>query len=92
VQGTVFTATVPTLTERNSGYSNLSRSYRVDLMRTSVGRQFPLGTVFDPATTRSVTVGVVDPVSGFQRQRQVLFAIRSAPAPRRFLAKSSAAA
>jgi hypothetical protein len=65
VQGTVFTATVPTLTERNSGYSNLSEIIQGGTLRTdAVGRQSPLGTVFDPATTRSVTASVVDPVSG----------------------------
>jgi hypothetical protein len=65
VQGTVFTATVPTLTERNSGYSNLAETIQAATLRTdAVGRQSPLGTVFDPATTRTVTAGIVDPVSG----------------------------
>jgi hypothetical protein len=65
VQGTVFTATVPTLTERNSGYSNLSDTIQAGTLRTdAVGRQFPLGTILDPATTRSVLSGSVDPVSG----------------------------
>jgi Carboxypeptidase regulatory-like domain len=69
VQGTVLPGTVPTLTERNSGFTNLS-----DLItgqngapRTDgVGRSIPYGTVLDPATTRSVAAGAVDPVSGFQ--------------------------
>jgi hypothetical protein len=77
VQGTVSTATVPTLTMRNSGYSNLSDTItgvtdcplpvgdpnnkcRAD----ALGRQAPLGTVFDPATTRSLGCGQADPVSG----------------------------
>jgi hypothetical protein len=65
VQGTVFTATVPTLTERNSGYSNLSDTIQAGTLRTdAVGRQVPLGTVLDPATTRAVVTGIVDPVSG----------------------------
>src|SRR5580658_1850659 len=67
VQGTVLPGTVPTLTERNSGFTNLS-----DLItgqngapRTDdVGRSIPYGTVLDPATTRAVTAGSVDPVSG----------------------------
>jgi hypothetical protein len=89
VQGTVFTATVPTLNERNSGYSNLADTIQAGALRTdALGRQFPLGTVFDPATTRAVSLNVVDPVSGLQRQGTTLFAIRSAPAPPRFLAKS----
>jgi hypothetical protein len=69
VQGTVLPGTVPTLTERNSGFSNLS-----DLItgqngapRTdAIGRSIPYGTVLDPATTRSVTAGSVDPVTGFR--------------------------
>src|SRR5947208_155504 len=45
VQGTVFTATVPTLTERNSGYSNLSEIIQSGTLRgDAVGRQVPLGT------------------------------------------------
>jgi hypothetical protein len=67
VQGTVSTATVPTLTMRNSGYSNLSDiiTGQGGTLRTdALGRQVPLGTVLDPATTRTVTANVVDPVSG----------------------------
>jgi hypothetical protein len=67
VQGTVLPGTVPTLTERNSGFTNLS-----DLItgqngqpRTDdLGRSIPYGTILDPATTRPVTAGAVDPVSG----------------------------
>src|SRR5579862_8603431 len=67
VQGTVSTATVPTLAERNSGYSNLAdiiTGQGGTLRADAVGRQVPLGTVLDPATTRSVVAGTVDPVSG----------------------------
>lgn len=71
VQGTVLPGTVPTLTERNSGFTDLS-----DLItgqngapRTdAVGRSIPYGTVLDPATTRTVAAGAVDPVSGFQNR------------------------
>ncbi|MDE3178892.1 MAG: TonB-dependent receptor [Acidobacteriota bacterium] len=58
--------TVPTTGERTSGYTNLlelitgQSGTRKDLL----GRTFPLGTVFDPATTRSVVQGDVDPVTG----------------------------
>jgi Carboxypeptidase regulatory-like domain len=61
---------VPTAVERNSGYTNLqdvitgqgpgSTSTRTD----AVGRFIPIGTILDPATTRPVTAGSVDPVSG----------------------------
>ncbi len=58
---------VPTLAERNSNYTNLAdlitgqgTSSRPDVL----GRQIPLGAILDPATTRAVTAGVRDPVSG----------------------------
>jgi hypothetical protein len=67
VQGTVLPGTVPTLAERNSNFTDLSDlitgqngSPRVD----ALGRSIPFGTVLDPATTRPVTAGAVDPVSG----------------------------
>jgi hypothetical protein len=52
---------------RNSGYSNLSdiiSGQGGTLRADAVGRQVPLGTILDPATTRSVLSGSVDPVSG----------------------------
>ncbi len=67
VQGTVLTGTVPTLTERNSGYTNLSDLIigQSGTARTdNLGRTIPFGTVMDPATTRSVTAGSFDPASG----------------------------
>jgi hypothetical protein len=58
--------TVPTTAERASGYTDFS-----DLVAAggtpktdSLGRIFPLGTMFDPATTRQATAGQVDPVTG----------------------------
>src|ERR1700722_5298950 len=58
---------VPTLAERNSGYTNLTdvitgqgTSSRAD----ALGRQIPLGTILDPATPRAVAAGALDPVSG----------------------------
>jgi Carboxypeptidase regulatory-like domain/TonB-dependent Receptor Plug Domain len=58
---------VPTVAERNSGYTNLAdvisgqgTSSRAD----GLGRQIPLGAILDPATTRSVAAGAIDPVSG----------------------------
>lgn len=67
VQGTVLTGSVPTLSERNSGFTNLSDliSSQTGAARTdAVGRSIPYGTVLDPATTRAVTQNQVDPVSG----------------------------
>jgi hypothetical protein len=61
---------VPTVAERNSGFTNLqdiitgqgtgTTSTRTD----ALGRFIPTGTVLDPATTRAVTAGAIDPVSG----------------------------
>jgi len=66
-QGTTFNSTVPTAAERASGYTNFadlltgqSCSRGTDLL----GRNIPCGTIYDPASTRSVTSGQVDPVTG----------------------------
>ena len=62
---------VPTVLQRNSGYSNLSElSLRECLERAASrcpGTLIPVGTVLDPATTRSVAAGAVDPVSGMRQ-------------------------
>ncbi|MDE1154734.1 MAG: TonB-dependent receptor, partial [Acidobacteriaceae bacterium] len=57
---------VPTLAERNSGFTDLSDLVLLQsgTKTDALGRVFPVGTVFDPATTRAVTAGAVDPVSG----------------------------
>jgi carboxypeptidase family protein/TonB-dependent receptor-like protein len=63
-----WVTTVPTALERNSGYTNLADLIVGQGPATTgpddLGRIFPLGTVFDPATTRSVTAGAADPVTG----------------------------
>jgi hypothetical protein len=66
-QGTVLTGTVPTLAERNSGYTDFSdRLGQVGSTRTdALGRSFQGGTIFDPATTRAAGGGTVrDAFSG----------------------------
>lgn len=62
---------VPTMAERNSGYTDLSDiivGQEVNGVVTSRGdalnRQIPVGAILDPATTRSVTAGSLDPTSG----------------------------
>ena len=68
VQGTILTGSVPTDAERSSGYTNFqdlitgqaSSAARAD----DLGRLIPVGTVLDPSTTRAVTAGNVDPISG----------------------------
>jgi len=70
LQGTILSGSVPTLAERNGSgngpftdFSDLitgQTGSRADLLN----RQIPVGTILDPATTRAVTAGAVDPISG----------------------------
>ncbi len=59
---------VPTVLQRNSGYSNLSELVSANASSAAradaLGRAIPVGTVLDPATTRAVTAGVLDPSTG----------------------------
>ncbi len=65
VQGKTYTVTVPTAAEQSSNFSNLSDLIALQTGTTTdaLGRVFPKGTVFDPATTRTIAVGA-DPVTG----------------------------
>lgn len=74
-QGNVFTSSVPTPLERNSGYTDLADtiigqtnsgclSNQTCTTTDDLGRVLPVGTALDPATQRSVTCGVPDPVFG----------------------------
>lgn len=67
-QGVPTVATVPTVTERGSGYTDFSDLITGQPKCTSgpdlLGRTFNCGTIFDPATTRLLTTGAVDPISG----------------------------
>ncbi|MDE3104956.1 MAG: TonB-dependent receptor [Acidobacteriota bacterium] len=64
VQGTVQSGTVPTLSEVNSGFTDLSSLLQTKTQSDILGRSYKLGTVFDPATTRYVAPGGVDTVTG----------------------------
>ncbi|HLW78775.1 MAG TPA: TonB-dependent receptor, partial [Terriglobia bacterium] len=67
-QASPYVVTVPSAAERASGFTDFSDliagqpgcTKGADLL----GRTVPCGTIFDPATTRSVTQGVADPVTG----------------------------
>ena len=74
-QGSVFTNNVPTALERGSGFTNLSENIlgqttaaclanNTCTTTDALGRILPVGTAVDPATTREVTAGQVDPVTG----------------------------
>ena len=58
---------VPTAQEVSSGYTNFADLLNATgtFTRTdALGRSFSNGQIFDPATTRAVTAGQVDPVTG----------------------------
>jgi hypothetical protein len=65
-QAAPFVATVPTLTEKNSGFTNFEDliTYQSGTQKDLLGRTFPLGQVFDPASTRTVTANQIDAVTG----------------------------
>jgi outer membrane receptor protein involved in Fe transport len=71
-QARTWVRTVPTLAQRSSGFTNYADL--ISLQSGTVGadvlgRTFPRGTVFDPATTRQLQVGQIDPVTGLAATR-----------------------
>jgi hypothetical protein len=66
-QDQIWQVTVPTQRQRDSGFTDFS-----DLITGQsgtrgpdlLGRTVPLGTIFDPATTRQVVQGQIDPITG----------------------------
>jgi len=67
-QGSVFTSSVPTALERSSNFTNFADMITGQVgsaaEQDALGRTFPAGTILDPATTRPVTAGEKDPVTG----------------------------
>src|ERR1700722_16156685 len=61
IQGTILTGSVPTLAERNSGYTNFQDliTGQTGTQTDALGRTMPIGTILDPATTRAVGSGFV---------------------------------
>ena len=64
-QAIPYTSTVPTATEVSSGFTNFSELLGQGGTVTDIlGRSFALGQIFDPSTTRAISCGVPDPVTG----------------------------
>src|SRR5262245_15004948 len=71
-QGRTWVRTVPTALERNSGFTDFSDLIALQSGTVGadiLGRSFPRGTIFDPATTRQLLAGQVDPVTGMVAAR-----------------------
>src|SRR6185295_11965464 len=71
-QARTWVRSVPTELERNSGFTNFADL--ISLQSGTVGadilgRTYPRGTIFDPATTRQLQAGQVDPVTGIVATR-----------------------
>jgi hypothetical protein len=67
-----WVTTVPTALQRNSGFTNYSDLIALQSGSAGtdiLGRSFARGTVFDPATTRQLAAGQVDPVTGIAATR-----------------------
>ncbi len=62
----VHNSTVPTAGMISSGFTNLQDliNYNSKTHTDDLARVFPNGTILDPATTRAVQAGQVDPVTG----------------------------
>jgi hypothetical protein len=71
-QARTWVRTVPTALQRSSGFTNFADLITLQSGTVGadvLGRTFPRGTVFDPATTRNLVVGQVDPVTGLVATR-----------------------
>src|SRR5580692_3681554 len=60
VQGTILSGSVPSVAERNSGYTNFQDiiAAQSGTVTDALGRTMPVGTILDPATTRQISPGV----------------------------------
>ncbi len=65
-QSVLRNPSVPTALQRASGYTDFRDvlAAKTGTATDALGRTIPSATILDPATTRAVTAGVVDPVSG----------------------------
>jgi hypothetical protein len=66
-QATLYRLNTPTALMQQSNFTDFSELLTQGGTRTDrLGRSFPLGTIMDPATTRAVTGGQIDPVTGLR--------------------------
>ena len=65
-QATTSILTAPTPRMQDSNFTDMSDLIRLQggTRTDRLGRTFPLGTIFDPATTRLLAPGMADPVTG----------------------------
>jgi hypothetical protein len=71
-QARTWVTTVPTASERASGFTDFSDLIALQSGTVGadvLGRTFPRGTIFDPATTRQLQAGQVDPRTGMVATR-----------------------
>jgi hypothetical protein len=71
-QARTWVRTVPTALQRSSGFTNYADLITLQSGTVGadvLGRSFPRGTVFDPATTRQLQAGQADPVTGLVAAR-----------------------
>lgn len=70
-QGQAYTSSVPTQTEQKSGFTDFSDllAFQKGTQTDILGRTTRVGQVFDPATTRYLSSGAIDPVTNLVAQR-----------------------
>ena len=73
-----FTDTIPTNLMRSNNFTNLQDLITGNGGSASdgLGRRFPLGTIFDPTTTRGLAPGAVDPITGLTNTKTSTIFIR----------------
>ena len=72
------TASVPTTGMRSSNFTNFQDLFNLvgGTKTDALGRVFPLATILDPATTRSVAANAIDPVTGLTNNSSAAVYVR----------------
>jgi hypothetical protein len=73
-----FTDTIPTAQMQSSDFTNLQGliTGNSGTETDALGREFPHGTVFDPATTRTIAPGATDPITGLVNTQKTPISVR----------------